>query len=168
MITPKQRREIEEARRVAGREGAVGPDMRRFDDPERERERQERYARSTLREDGEHWLDGDVCSLEQRDRIRDKNYNQYVYWTHKAGTGVWDFFRMAWASIWHMGMYSEDPYIARVATVHTVGEQIGIQRAMHAQERAADQAREDERMERLARTMARAMFDEADKRRTSG
>lgn len=73
--------------------------------------------------------------------------------------------QLAWATVWHMGMYSRDPYVARIATIHTAQEQIGIQRDIGAAHRLEDQANEIERARMLGRVQADAMLDRIEERR---
>lgn len=77
------------------------------------------------------------------------------------------------SELWRMyGLYNKDPYIARISMIQEAERQIKIQRQMQAQQqqvqaqqRLEDQAREDERITRLAREMAKEMFEEADRRK---
>lgn len=84
-----------------------------------------------------------------------------------------DFWQALWGGIFRMGMYSNDPEIARIGMIQTAERTIAGQQQTSAQNRAEDLAREqareeaqEERMVRLARVMAKEMFDEAERRRT--
>lgn len=154
------------------------PTKRRYESDERENWRRARYAAAEVRADGEHynWPVGNVkevtLSLEGGERQHDE-----MMGGHRPG-GFKALLSLTAQTVWHMGMYSDDPALARMAIVHTAREQIGVQRQLsaqqqqqvavqHAQERAQDKADRAEEMEVLARAMAKAMFDEADARRAS-
>lgn len=134
------------------------PDKRQFESDVSERERQRKYARAEQR-GGEHFLPGATMSLEAGERAFEQGQRD------KCAGGFLFGLKMLWSTIIHMGMYSDDPTIARQAIVLTAREEIGRQRQITAANHATDQARDDERMAAMASHMARAIFDEAERRR---
>lgn len=134
---------------------------RRFESAQSEKERQRDISRCEVREDGEHYLPGATMSMEAGERAFEQGQR------YKCRGGFKAAVQTVWATVVHMGMYSSDPTIARQAIVMTAREELGRQREITTQQRADDRARDDERMSAMAQHMARAMFDEADRRRST-
>lgn len=120
--------------------------------------------------DRDEWLKG---RAERNRRARAETDRRVAEAVRKSGKkGRWSsVFGIALSSFWHMGMYSSDPHIARMAIVHTAQEQLQVQRELAARQQLAaqaqrldDQARDDARMERMAEHVARKLFDERDRR----
>lgn len=130
-----------------------------FEDDSWEHNRQERWDRSHVRADGKHYLTAQATLS-----IEDGEVRQYEILAQKAPNGFFDFLRIVWSTIWHMGMYSNDPTIARMAIVHTAQEQIGVQRQIAAQNRAQDQALATQNARATGQAMADAFFDRLEER----